>query len=89
MPSGRPENVYSIRNIELNPVRADMVVHPADYPWSSYHFNALGIKNSLLKEHGIYTALGQGAAKCQSAYRALFEHQVPDKNYRGNSSCNQ
>ena len=67
------------RYIELNPVRADMVVHPADYPWSSYHFNALGIKNPLLKKHCIYTALGKNASKRQSAYRALFEHQVPDK----------
>ena len=25
-----------MRYIELNPVRAGMVTHPADYPWSSY-----------------------------------------------------
>ena len=28
------------RYIELNPVRADMVAHPADYKWSSYRFHA-------------------------------------------------
>jgi putative transposase len=28
------------RYIELNPVRANMVVHPADYRWSSYRANA-------------------------------------------------
>ena len=67
------------RYIELNPVRADMVEHPAEYPWSSYHFNALGIKNSLIKEHSIYTALGTDAARRQSAYSALFEYQVPDR----------
>lgn len=37
------------RYIELNPVRADIVKHPADYPWSSYHCNALGESNSLIK----------------------------------------
>ena len=29
------------RYIELNPVGAIMVKHPAEYPWSSYHSNAL------------------------------------------------
>ena len=65
--------------IELNPVRADMVKHPADYPWSSYHFNALGVSNSLVKTHPIYTALGHDASSRQSAYRALFEHQIPER----------
>ena len=36
------------RYIELNPVRAEMVEHPAEYPWSSYGFNGLGDKISLL-----------------------------------------
>ena len=56
-----------------------MVEHPAEYPWSSFHGNALGIKRSLIKEHGVYTALGADAAKRQSAYASLFENQVPDK----------
>jgi putative transposase len=30
------------RYIELNPVRANMVVHPTQYRWSSYRVNALG-----------------------------------------------
>jgi len=30
------------RYIELNPVRAAMVVAPEDHYWSSYHANALG-----------------------------------------------
>ena len=29
-------------NLELNPVRARMVVHPCEYGWSSYHCNASG-----------------------------------------------
>ena len=67
------------RYIELNPVRADIVKHPADYPWSSYHFNALGVSNSLIKAHPIYAALGRGKSSRQSAYRALFEHQIPER----------
>jgi len=67
------------RYIELNPVRADIVKHPEDYPWSSYHCNALGESNSLIKAHPIYTALGRGKPSRQSAYRALFEHQIPER----------
>lgn len=37
--------------IELNPVRAGMVKHPAEYPWSSYRHNALGQLNNLIKPH--------------------------------------
>jgi len=36
------------RYIELNPVRAGMVEHAADYPWSSYRFNASGQENTLV-----------------------------------------
>ena len=56
----------------MNSVRAGMVEHPADNPWSSYHCNALGIENSLINKHSIYTAIGENAAKSQSGYRALF-----------------
>jgi putative transposase len=31
-----------MRYIELNSVRAGMVAHPRDYPWSSHGFNAHG-----------------------------------------------
>ena len=32
------------RYIEMNPVRANMVRHPIDYPWSSYAADAAGKK---------------------------------------------
>ena len=35
------------RYIELNPVRAGMVVDPGDYPWSSYRANGLGVTRIL------------------------------------------
>ncbi len=40
-----------MRYIELNPVRADMVGHPADYPWLNYHSNAVGEEDDLLTPH--------------------------------------
>ncbi len=64
------------RYIELNPVRAAMVRHPADYPWSSYRANAEGEASTLIQAHGLYSALGQDAEQRQAAYRALFRHEL-------------
>lgn len=61
------------RYIELNPVRAGMVDHPADYRWSSYHANALGVGNSVLSRHTEYQLLGRLPEDRQSAYRGLFD----------------
>lgn len=60
------------RYIELNPVRARMVLRPLDYPWSSYRAQAHGKADPLLKEHALYRALGRNAAERQTSYRALF-----------------
>jgi len=57
------------RYIELNPVRADMVAHPAEYRWSSYRANAQGEADALLKSHPLYDALGADAASRQAAQR--------------------
>ena len=64
------------RYIELNPVRADMVKDPVEYPWSSYHYNALGQDNSLISPHGVYKALGTDDATCRSNYYALFANHI-------------
>ena len=41
------------RYIELNPVRAAMVNHPAEYPWSSFQGNALDKNIELLTSHSL------------------------------------
>jgi len=61
-----------MRYIELNPVRANMVKGPSDYPWSSYHFNAAGDRNDLLTPHSEYLSLGLTKEERLSAYRDLF-----------------
>ena len=48
------------RYIELNPVRANMVQCPGDYPWSSYRANGDGRANPLLTPHAEYLRLGKG-----------------------------
>ena len=40
-----------LRYIELNPVRAGMVVDPGDYRWSSYAAHGLGRSISMLTPH--------------------------------------
>jgi len=61
------------RYIELNPVRAKMALVPSQYPWSSYHNNALGKRNSLVTLHDTYTGLGKDEERQQQAYRELFD----------------
>ncbi len=61
------------RYIELNPVRARMVAHPADYRWSSYRAHAHGATDALVSDHPLYHALGRGAAERQTAYQGLFQ----------------
>ncbi|MEY3760837.1 MAG: hypothetical protein RIR39_2328 [Pseudomonadota bacterium] len=62
-----------MRYIELNPVRAGMVDHPAKYRWSSYAANAQGVDNVVIQVHEQYLALGQTPEFRQAAYRSLFE----------------
>jgi len=64
------------RYIELNPVRAAMVVHPADYRWSSYRANAQGEASMLIQPHEVYQALGVDAPSRQAAYRELFRQEL-------------
>lgn len=60
------------RYIELNPVTANMVRHPAEYPWSSYRCNALGEPNPVIENHELYRRLGVTRQERLEHYRALF-----------------
>lgn len=68
-----------MRYIELNPVRAGMVRHPSDYPWSSYHHNARGEPDALITPHLEYRRLGKTKEDRQAAYRQLFKHRIPEQ----------
>lgn len=61
------------RYIELNPVRANMVSDPIDYPWSSCAANIGASKSSWLTPHGEYLALGLEDETRHEAYRRLFD----------------
>lgn len=67
------------RYIELNPVRAGMVMRPQDYRWSSYHANALGKASRFIVPQEEYLRLGRNDAVRQEAYRALFEAHLDEE----------
>lgn len=64
------------RYIEMNPVRAEMVEHPAEYRWSSYRANAQAESSVLATPHPLYMALGKDDGMRANAYRQLFTHQL-------------
>lgn len=64
------------RYIELNPVRAGMVAHPADYRWSSYRANAQGEIDPVLTPQTLYLAQGADQPTRQAAYRDLFRNEL-------------
>ena len=68
-----------MRYIELNPVRANMVSHPAEYAWSSYKHNGQGSPDKVIKSHPLYIQLGKQQHNRCAAYRGMFStHIEPD-----------
>ena len=65
-----------LRYIELNPVRAGMVVDPGEYRWSSYAAHGLGRRISMLTPHPSYLALGETRAARRTSYRALIGEKL-------------
>lgn len=69
-----------MRYIEMNPVRAGMAEHPAQYRWSCYAANAQGIDNAIIQPHELYLSLGNAPEIRQAAYRGLFSTLInPDE----------
>ena len=60
-----------MRYVELNPVRAALVVDPGDYRWSSYRSNALGAHDRLITPHSLYRSLGESPISRQESWREL------------------
>lgn len=67
------------RYIELNPVRAHIVEHPAEYYWSSYRANGQGEDNEILTPHSVYQALASNEYDRRERYRTLFYDQLDSR----------
>jgi len=66
------------RYIELNPIRAGMVEHPAGYPWSSYSANGGGRADPSIAPHAEFAALALDNEKRHAAYRELFGVEIDE-----------
>ena len=64
------------RYIELNPVRARIVLRAEDYLWSSHRCHAFGTPDVLLSPHDEYMRLGSSPNQRQAAYRSLFTEEL-------------
>jgi putative transposase len=68
-----------MRYIELNPVRAKMVTHPADYAWSCYQHNGQGSPDKVIRSRPLYLQLEKHRQNRCAAYREMFAaHIEPD-----------
>lgn len=59
--------------VELNPVRACIAAHPAEYAWSSFGHNAGLRQDPIIKEHPLFWALGNTPFARQAAYREIVD----------------
>lgn len=59
------------RYIEMNPVRANLVSHPMEYPWSSYLANGEGQESALVMPHDEYARLGHAEEERRNRYKEL------------------
>lgn len=62
--------------IDLNPVRAGMVVEPADYPWSSHRHYIGTISDRLVTPHPLYWELGNTPFAREAAYGQLVQSGI-------------
>jgi putative transposase len=67
------------RYIESNPVRAQLVPGPEQYPWSSHRHYARGSRDSLITRHSIFERLDATDVARRRAFVALFETPLDDE----------
>jgi len=67
------------RYIEMNPVRARIVLRPEDFHWSSHRYHVAGVADDLVTPHTMFLSLGDSEAVRRRAYAALFEAQGLDE----------
>jgi putative transposase len=67
-----------MRYIEMNPVRAGMVAHPAEYPWSSYRMNGQSEHDPIVTKHECYSRLADTKEVRCRCYRDLFSQLDSD-----------
>jgi putative transposase len=67
------------RYVEMNPVRAGMVVGPRQYRWSSYRERIGLVKSNLLDLDAVYLGLADDVIRRIELYQAYLKQDVSDK----------
>lgn len=83
--------------IEMNPVKAEMVKEIHEYPWSSYHHNALGEVDQLITEHPLYLELAATKEERATRYKLMMDkmtlgkenQKITDATLRGEALGNE
>ena len=70
-----PYFLRTMAYVDLNPVRARMVKHPADYPWSGHRHLRSG-DAELIEFHPIYLGLGKTPEARYRAYLRILEEEA-------------
>ncbi len=66
-----------------------MVKGAADYPWSSYRYNALGEEDILITEHKLYQNLAESFALRVENYQKIFDTKHLGSRTTNNRSNNE
>ena len=66
--------------LDLNPVRARIVEHPANYAWSA-HRHVVAENTAMVQLHEAYLALGRTPSERSRAYRSLLAEEAARKTY--------
>jgi len=68
--------------IELNPVRANIVIDPKEYPYSSYNYYSCGKNNELITRDFFYEGMGKNEEEKQNKYKDLVISDIIVSNYK-------
>lgn len=68
--------------IEFNPVRANIVIDPGDYPYSSYSHYSFGKDNDLITNDFFYEEMGGNNQEKQNKYIKLVISDIIVNNYK-------
>jgi len=65
------------RYIERNPVRANIVKDPSEYPWSSYNHYAGGLPDPIITANPLYEGLADTSEERRDAYVEYLSNPRP------------
>ena len=64
------------RYIDLNPVRAKLCEHPADWPWSSYRFTVGLARSSFLTTSTLLSLFGRDPSRAAAEYARFVQDGI-------------